>query len=932
MGDSLWHFHAGDLSDAEQSRANTNEWHVLRKSDFGTADAPPGWQGIGWFRIWVRLDTGLARKKISLRINHDGASEIFVDGRELGGYGKVGRTASEMKAIRAPGEIIPLWFNDTRAHLVAIRYSNFTPVYANFVGLQLMIGDYEARSAQIRRSKWLFSFVPLTAAAEIILGLLLLCLFLFYPRQKLNLYYALFVLLVGINGFAVYNYYQTSFPAVQLFADLLTAECKVLMMLSSVLLLYRLDYGRIPRWRFLVISCVSLFFLTAYFLNFYFFHDLIQHDYFLPILSVFLIDGLLSVIHLIRKKQKDAWLVATGILAIILVFFLAWGDTFGLWSYEQNAARIFAMSAGGLILPFCLSLYLALDFARTNQNLSARLAEVEKLSEQALAQEAEKSALIAAEAKRLEEIVEQRTAELRKQTQELREMDSVKSRFFTNITHEFKTPLTLIINPAKELMANPAGKNTPKYLQLIISNAARVLRLINQLLDLSKLESGLMAVTLSPLDLVSLIRLHVRSYESMVMQKGIELHFITDLAACWIMGDRDKLDKIILNLLSNAIKFTDHGQVELVLQNDAENKSFSLTVRDTGRGIPAAKLPYIFSRFYQVDPSDTRSAEGTGVGLAVAKELVELMHGQIHAESTEGLFTEMRILMPYQAAEVIAGQPLIETDPQEAPINLPYANGLPAIAEDDKPLILLIEDHEELRDFLQQILTDKFRVLSASDGDAGIALAGKYIPNVIITDLMMPGKDGYQVSATLKNDEKTSHIPIIILTAKADMDSRVQGIETGADAYLGKPFDKRELFAVIENLIQVRNNLREFYSRRDLWLNDTMSMPSIEQDFIARVRKAVESHLDEEGYGAEQLAGDIGLSRTQLHRKLKALIGQAPGELIRIVRLQYAHDLLQRRVSTVAEVAYKVGFSTPASFSTSFSRHFGYPPRDVVSV
>ena len=441
-----------------------------------------------------------------------------------------------------------------------------------------------------------------------------------------------------------------------------------------------------------------------------------------------------------------------------------------------------------------------------------------------------------------------------------------------------------------------------------------------------------MEVSPEPLDLVSLIRLHSRSYESMVMQKGIDLHFTTELKALWILGDRDKLDKIVLNLLSNAIKFTDQGRVEISLRKEQPQKVFFLTVRDTGRGIPAAKLPYIFSRFYQVDPSDTRSAEGTGIGLAVAKELVELMHGQIKAESAEGLFTQMTLRIPYQTAEAIANQPVFETTSQDVHGNLSYENTLPVVADDDKPLILLIEDHDELRDFLQQILTDKYRVLSAGAGDAGIALARKHIPNVVVTDLMMPGTDGYQVSSTLKKDEKTSHIPVVILTAKADMDSRVMGIETGADAYLGKPFDKRELFAVIENLIQVRNNLREYYSRQDIWLNDTMSMPSIEQDFIARVRKAVENHLDEEGYGAEQLAGDVGLSRTQLHRKLKALIGQAPGELIRIVRLQYAHDLLQRRVLTVAEVAYKVGFSTPASFSTSFSRHFGYPPRDVVQV
>jgi AraC-like DNA-binding protein len=193
----------------------------------------------------------------------------------------------------------------------------------------------------------------------------------------------------------------------------------------------------------------------------------------------------------------------------------------------------------------------------------------------------------------------------------------------------------------------------------------------------------------------------------------------------------------------------------------------------------------------------------------------------------------------------------------------------------------------------------------------------------------MPKVSGYEVSITLKKDEKTSHIPVIILTAKAGLDSRIQGIETGADAYLAKPFDQRELLALIENLINVREQLRLHYAGRDLWLINTIALPSIEQDFIARIRQAVESHMNEEGYSADQLAADMGLSRTQLHRKLKGLIGQGPGELIRIVRLQYAHELLERRVATVSEVAYRVGFGSPASFSASFSRHFGFAPSKV---
>lgn len=886
---------------------------------------------MGWFGLWVKVDTGLVNRKLFISINHDGASEIFMDGKPIGGYGKVGHSAQQMQAIRAPRELIPLWFADTRPHLLAIRYSNFFGVYSNFWGFQLSIGDYVKRAEKTSASKKLLDYLPMFAAAQLILGLLHFLFFLFYPRQKLNAYYALFVLLIGINGIAVYQFYLTPYPSVQYFADFTTSACKVLIMWSAVLLLYVLNYRRVPRWRMAALTGITLFYLTGYILRFWLFRVETWDGYFSVAYIVCMMDGLWSAAQVIKRKQKDAWLIGIGVGAIILVFLFAWDDTFTVWPYGRNSMRLFVMGAGSLVLPLCLSLYLALDFARTNQELTTKLREVENLSARALAQETEKTELIATEARRLEQIVQLRTAELKEQADKLLELDAVKSRFFTNITHEFKTPLTLIMNPAKELLYTPTGDNN-KNLKLIISNAERLLQLINQLLDLSKAENGLMDVNLAPVDLVALVKLHTLSYESLALQKGITLRFTADRDALWLLTDRDKMDKIILNVLSNSLKFTDKGKVGITLRQNAEapDSAFILTVTDTGKGIPAAKVPYIFTRFYQADPSDTRSAEGTGIGLALTKELVELMGGQIAVESKEGLFTQIRIDMPYQVAEPIA-EPAAETLPDE--VFTPMADtGEVLVADEGSPLILLIEDHHELREFIRQSLAGRYRLITAADGEEGIALGLQHIPNLVITDLMMPKVSGYEVSETLKKDEKTSHIPVIILTAKADLDSRIQGIETGADAYLAKPFDQRELLALIENLISVREQLRLYYASGDLWLRDTIALPSIEQDFITRIRRAVESHLNEEGYSADQLARDIGLSRTQLHRKLKGLIGQAPGELIRIVRLQYAHDLLERRVATVSEVAYMVGFSSPASFSTSFSRHFGFAPKTVDSL
>jgi signal transduction histidine kinase/AraC-like DNA-binding protein len=931
FNDSLWYFHAGELPAAQRNSVSTAGWDSLNYTAFGKQNAPRGWRGVGWFRSWIRVDTSLVGKKLSFRINHDGASEIFLDGKPIGGYGKIGNSAQDMEAMDAPRELIPVWFADTRPHLVTIHYSNFIGVYPSFFGFQTWIGDYKEVSQRIQTSNQRFNYILMCAAAQLILGILHFFLFFFNPKQKLNLYYALFVLLIGINGICIYIFYRTNAPFLQYSAESLTQGCKVIMMWAALMLLYLLDYGRVPRWRLITITTISALYFAGYLFKFLF-HIESWADHFATVFFICMMDGLWSIYHLIKKKQKGVWLISTGVVAVIVFFFFAWDDTFHLWTYGYNSLRLLVMAVGELIMPLCLSLYLAVDFAKTNQNLTEKLAEVEKLSALALAQETEKRELIAGEAKRLEEIVQQRTAELREQADKLREMDLVKSRFFTNITHEFKTPLTLIINPAKELIANNTDTDVKRHTGLILNNATRLLQLINQLLDLSKLENGLMEVNFRPVDLVELIRLHILSYESLVKQKGIALHFTSHWDKLWILGDRDKLDAIVINIISNALKFTDEGKVESILQKDPESSddTFNLIIRDTGRGIPAAKIPYVFDRFYQADPSDTRSAEGTGIGLAVTKELVELMGGQINITSRQGVFTQVDIRVPYKPAKAMP-EPVLEILP--AGVILPKAESHnPTAANEEKPLVLLIEDHRELRDFVQQLLADKYRVLIAADGNEGITLALEQVPNLIITDLMMPHVDGYELSAVLKKDIKTSHIPIIILTAKADIDSRIQGIETGADAYLAKPFEKRELFALMENLISVRNQLREHYSKQDLWFSDTLSMPSIECDFITRVRSAVESHLNEEGYSADQLARDIGLSRTQLHRKLKDLINQSPGELIRIVRLQYAHDLLQRRVATVAEVAYMVGFSSPASFSASFSRHFGFAPKTVSAI
>jgi len=391
--------------------------------------------------------------------------------------------------------------------------------------------------------------------------------------------------------------------------------------------------------------------------------------------------------------------------------------------------------------------------------------------------------------------------------------------------------------------------------------------------------------------------------------------------------DQAKLEGILYNLLSNAIKFTEPAGV-IAVELKASKDKFDLLFTDTGIGIPENKMPYIFDRFYQVDASDTRTQEGTGIGLAITKELTELMGGQLTVHSIPGEGTTLQVSMPIHQIDA----PYAGFEQVSKPIAHSFTidNILsPAQVNDDQPLLLVIEDNFELRQFIIAVLIDSYQVIEAANGEEGLTLGLERIPDLVITDLMMPLINGYQVCTSLKSNEKTSHVPVVMLTAKADTDSRIAGLETRADAYLSKPFDQRELLATIENLIALRRQLQDKYNQGNIWQADNNSIPSMEQVFLEKIKRSVEAHLDDEQYSVDQLGDEIGMSRVQLHRKLKGLTNQSPGELIRVFRLQRAFHLLKNKACTVSEVAYMVGFSNPNSFSTSFSKHFGFAPSEA---
>ncbi len=526
----------------------------------------------------------------------------------------------------------------------------------------------------------------------------------------------------------------------------------------------------------------------------------------------------------------------------------------------------------------------------------------------------------------------------------LRELDSLKSRLYTNITHEFRTPLTVIMGNL-EIMKLEIERYSPNFpiSQFLISKAAiirrnskNLLRLINQLLDLSKLDSGTMKMDVVQSDIINYLQYLTESFHSMAHEKKVNLTFYAEIPELVMDFDEVKIQHVVYNLLSNAIKFTGEGGKVVLHASETERNGqpfLKLKVQDSGIGIPEGQLKHIFDRFFQADNSSTRKSEGTGIGLALTKELVELMGGSIAVKSMHGSGTTFTLLLPVRLdANTPAPQTEFQTSRSLAPELVP---DVPATQPNytateeveapagEKPVLLVIEDNADVVTYVVGLLKKDYEVHTAPNGQVGIEMALEMIPDVIISDVMMPEKDGYEVCDTLKNDELTSHIPIVLLTAKAEDSDRIEGLKKGADAYLMKPFNKEELFVRLEKLLELRRALQQRYSGAS---NAVSTEPTLDDIFLQKLRDAVLENIGDPSLNVEQLSRAVLLSTSQLYRKLAALTGEPPNTFIRKIRLHRAMEMLKTTELTISEIAYDVGFNDPNYFSRAFSKEFGEPP------
>ncbi len=513
------------------------------------------------------------------------------------------------------------------------------------------------------------------------------------------------------------------------------------------------------------------------------------------------------------------------------------------------------------------------------------------------------------------------------ENKQLQELNVARTKLYTNITHEFRTPLTAIKGMAESLLTTPKGLGK-KGVDIIVKNSNQLLTLVNQLLELQKLEAEKLTVSYTNKDIVGFLKYLCESFHSLAREKNVLINFKSEESTLMMDIDEKKIQHIISNLISNAIKFA-NPDTTIKVRLKTKNKMATISVRDSGMGIPPGKLDLIFERFYQVDDESTRKAEGTGIGLTLTKELVLLLGGTIEVSSKLNVGSIFTVNLPIkndtpEPAPAIARQAV--TKNQDTFLEVQPDPIINRIIKGQAPLVLIVEDNKDVAYYIGSILGERYRTEHAKNGKIGLEKAIKLVPDIIVSDVMMPEMDGFELTSSLTSDYRTDHIPIILLTAKADDPSRFEGLFKGADAYLIKPFKKEELLIRVDKLIEKKKRLQAKFNQA-FNVSDTKNFPA----FVFKLNEVIDKHLSDDSVRIDEYARALAMSRVQLHRKVKALTGLSSSLYIKRYKLRKAYDLLMTTELNTSQIAIETGFSSLSHFSRSFKEIYGVTPSKIGS-
>ncbi len=773
-----------------------------------------------------------------------------------------------------------------------------------------------------------YAAVSNSMLAGAIVCLFLIGLFLFYKyREGIYLWFFICLIILFINrlfiGFTneIYTSLFSEHPRAMVFCFTLV----VTFLLIGMLQFWRTyvnTFKEHPKVdKAIAISAMLIFIISCLGVIGRFTNVNIDYWFQLRHIVIFCIFGVIVSIagYLIWRGSQLARFISIGfvlafssmMIAIITINMLPKSD-YDIFNGSVGLAMVLVMTVS-LVYRFVLV---------TNQKEAALIenVEIEKLNQ----------------AQALEIKLEQAEAE------RLKELDDFKSELYTNLTHEFRTPLTVILGMTEQVKSNPK-KHLAEATRLIESNGKSLLLLINQLLDLSKLENKSFQLQMKNGDLVSYSKYITESFQSLSNSKNLTLQFIPSVEKLEMDFDPEQIKQVLTNLISNAIKFTpSDGEIKIKLSKDETTAppQAILSVVDTGIGIAAENLSRIFHRFYQVVDRDKHKNAGTGIGLAHSKQLVELMGGNISVKSELAKGTNFIVRLPISnisSTEVSTSglemnPDVFSTLSKPSPIKIKSITSSKEAS--DLPSLLIIEDNPDVLIYIKSVLEESYQLDTALNGKLGIEKALETIPDLIISDVMMPEKDGFEVCETLKNDERTSHIPLILLTAKSDNASKIAGLRRGADAYIAKPFDKEELLVRLEKLVERQSRLVAYFTREQQE-NTSTSLPpemlELEDVFIQKVKGILAKHYMDENFALPNLCQKIGMSRSQLFRKMKALVNTSPSQYIRNYRLNAAKTFLEQSDLNVSEVAWKVGFKDLSHFSKAFQDKYGILPSSIAN-